>query len=449
VDLRVVTILSSSSAIARAGGVAVDAVCDGSVLALTHRVASPSGAADAYECRAPDDPRTALIVKVYRAAEVSIASRIRVVRDLHATLGSEDPDRLARHAFRGCPFAVGEAVLADERVVFSVASDLRPAGFIALDDVLENVARFREYLQLPLEHRLAIALDLARAYEAFERLRYVHGGIAAANAVVSLRASASGSRDVLGAFVNFDEPGAKVGRHAERAALAGLLGQVVFAASPAAADPASQARMYAELQQLSDPLVAAFRRTIDGDHTGSGLSARQWIAALTSPGQAPEFAALDVSRRGAVAGDTVTVRWHALRARDVHVTGAPTVSAPDGETTIVVRRSGPVRVVARNAFGTTEAWTEPVRVFDTPTIVEARVPAPPRIVVRAPSIRVTPPVIEPRSDALADALVGASRDRLVVESASPPPATTTGGTLVDRILRLARASTSQREAPSP
>jgi serine/threonine protein kinase len=135
----------------------------------------------------------------------------------------------------------------------------------------------------------------------------------------------------------------------------------------------------ADVEQLSGEVAEHFRTLLAG-HADPSLRPSAWGWALALQPGPPWFE--EISASGAVmVGGKVPVSWWAPRASSVTVAGITGLPAR-GSLLVAVAASGPIRLEAANAYGTTESWTDPVAVFRA-------LPPPP--LLRVPRLR--PPAL--------------------------------------------------------
>lgn len=355
-----------------------------------------------------------LVVKTLIPGIGDPSKAIRIVSELHRRLNNRStPDWVERA--KGFPYWSGSIRHDDGRVVPAFVSvDLNGLGYIALEEILD--AGGGPLLELELIQRVELAMRFAATAALFEELGFVHADLNAPNIFVHLDESDVAVIDVDGGALlcsGDDMPTANgkadeflapelgdplaavpVNEESERWSQGITLSYLLLGTHPLfflrslgsvvidqylarfvwpAIDPhcdlvlpenaAPYTEWLEEVEELPSELLQVFRTLLAGfnvpSHRPSGWD---WMLALQAG--TPFFEEVSVSD-ATVVGDPVTVSWWAPWAASVEVGGQVGLPAR-GTVSVFLAITGPISLVARNAFGTAEASTASVAVLRVP-----------------------------------------------------------------------------------
>lgn len=355
-----------------------------------------------------------------------------VLAALHAAVDARwgSASDIAHQHLTGLPFWVGRARWGADEVVVSVSLNLVELGYQPFDPILEDPKRLGAWLALDIGDRLQMALAFARSHAMCEEMEFVHADINVENVFVdpgrrratlidfdsgSLPGSPNRGPLTWGKPDDFVAPEAKKGGRLDPSAI-GLLtdrwavtwmihyllfgvGPLFFLAqlsTPAISDylatfswpdidhnspminhpnRAFYSRFLQELAEVPPATVEMFRQfvTIGALDPSRRPSSAEWCAALDAVTVAPKFESVALSANVTLDLSPIQIAWSAPGADTVTIGGEGTFPGR-GRTQMLLRRSGPIRLVARNAFGMSEYETEPVTVLRGPQIQVPEMP---------------------------------------------------------------------------
>jgi serine/threonine protein kinase len=330
-----------------------------------------------------------------------------------------------REHLAGMPFWVGWARWGGDEVMVSVSVNLIDLGYEPFDPILESPSRLSGWLALSILDRLQIARTFAASHALCEEMDFLHADVNVENMFVD----PSGRRSTLidfdsgclpgspnprpltwGKPDDFVAPEAKVGgrldpdaidRFSERWAVGWMLHYLLFGVGPLffltqlsspvigqylaaftwpdidhnsplfnRPNRSFYSRYLQELAELPVGAIEMFRQfvTVGALDPHRRPSSSEWCDALDSVTSPPVFERVTLSTETILYLQAVQVSWTASGADTVTIDGAGTF-ANHGRAQVIPSRSGPIRLVARNAFGAVEHLTAHISVLRGPRLV--------------------------------------------------------------------------------
>lgn len=326
----------------------------------------------------------------------------------------------ARRHLPAVPYWVGRARWGTDDAVISLSRDLGVEGYCGLDEVLQDLHRFRAWLGLDMSERMAAAHDFASSHAMAEEIGFVHADINVENVFIDpaggraaiidwdsgvLPGSPNAGPLAWGKADDFIAPEAKaggvldasvIGELTERWSVGYLVHYLLFGVGPLfflatlsdahinqylathtwpdidqnsplfnAPNRAFYSRYLQDLADLPPSVIDLFQRFVTygcADPTLRPTSA-EWRDALLGASVPATFDWVALSSPAMVRGGEVRVSWDAPSAQAVFVDGHGPFP-PAGWAAVSYSATQAIHLTARNTWGSTDHVTAAVVVVD-------------------------------------------------------------------------------------